>query len=137
MADEIAEFLRARLDEDEATAQAAANRRWRAEDNIISLYPEHENDGFLSWPTRADARHAALHDPARVLREVAAKRAILDLADEASGLDMAVDGDRRIGSRDTEAEPYLGDQILRLLALSYSDHPDYQPHWKLEPPTGR
>lgn len=56
---DLVKFLRARLDEDEAAARAAGNRRWLVQDNIIELYPEREDDGFMSWPTRADAQHAA------------------------------------------------------------------------------
>lgn len=65
------------LDADEETAREAGNRRWLVEDNMISLWPEDEHDGFMSWPTRADARHAYRHDPSRVLADVESKRAIL------------------------------------------------------------
>jgi hypothetical protein len=75
---DLVEFLRARLDEDDEAARAAGNRRWLVQDNIIELHPEREDDGFMSWPTRADARHAARWEPARVLREVQAKRQIID-----------------------------------------------------------
>ncbi|WP_206700424.1 DUF6221 family protein, partial [Actinomadura sp. RB99] len=65
MAMDIVEFLGARLDDDERAARAAGNRRWLVEDNMISLWPERDDDGFMSWPTRDDARHAARWEPVR------------------------------------------------------------------------
>ena len=108
---DLAEFIRARIDEDEAIAKAAANRHWLTDDNIITLHPEHDGDGFMSWPTRADAQHAANHDPARVLREVEAKRRMVE---------------------DTWGGPDHEDMWLhhmRLIASIWSDHPDYQQEW--------
>jgi hypothetical protein len=70
-------------------------------------------------------------NPARVLAECEAKRRIIDLAEEASGFDMAVDNDRRVGPRDMVEEPYIGDQILRALAQPYRDHPDWREEWAL------
>lgn len=134
-------FLRARLDEDEQTARAAGNRHWLVQDNIIELYPEREDDGFMRWPTRADARHAANWDPARVLAEVAAWRRILD--EHASE-----DGDcSACGRASWEENPgaYLRDEpemvdvwrpaiwpcrTIRLLALPYADHVDYREGWR-------
>lgn len=51
------------------------------------------------------------------------------MADEATGLDMSVDSDRRIGVRDETQEPYLGDVILRALAAIWADHDDYRADW--------
>ncbi|NHP18122.1 hypothetical protein G8767_31810 [Rhodococcus sp. IC4_135] len=66
---------------------------------------------------------------ARTRREVAAKRAIIEAADEATSCDMSVDSDRRVGSRNMVEEPSVGDLILRALASVYSDHPDYRTEW--------
>ena len=63
--------------------------------------------------------HIARHDPARVLREIAAKRALLALASEALGDDTTV----------PDAE-YMAGEIVKALAPVYSDHPDYQQEWK-------
>ncbi|WP_435643894.1 DUF6221 family protein [Streptomyces sp. H49] len=76
--DDLLNWLCAQLDKDEQIAQQAGNRRWLVQDNIIELYPEREDDGFMSWPIRSDARHAANWDPARVLREIDAKRRIVE-----------------------------------------------------------
>jgi hypothetical protein len=78
-----------------------------------------------------DAVHIARWDPARVLAECEAKRRIVEAADEATGLDMTVDSERLVGPRDLVADPYLGDVMLRLLAMPYADHPDYAEEWRL------
>lgn len=75
--EELIAAIQAGLDADEQAAREAGNRRWLVEDNTISLWPEDECDGFMTWPTRADARHAARWEPQRVLAEVEAKREIL------------------------------------------------------------
>jgi hypothetical protein len=108
MTDELVTFLRARLDEDVATAQAAHPGGWCAhtvESTRVDgrTFPEvtwvsdsveadgwNEPEGayrvveyFAEVPTgavtRADAEHIARWDPARVLAEVQAKRRIIDL----------------------------------------------------------
>ena len=124
----ITEFITARLDEDHYRAYQAQGLlgiptpwwTWR-----------HLRNRFGTSITHADALHIGHHGPARVLREVEAKRAILELADEATGLDMSVDIDRGIGPRDKAAEPYVGDLIIRQMAQAYSDHPDYNPEWSI------
>jgi hypothetical protein len=92
MSDLVA-FVRVCLDEDERVARAAKPGPW----SHLSPYDEDDGDGdaeggvydshgnIFVYPegsvTRFDARHIARHDPARVLAEVAAKRAILELHD--------------------------------------------------------
>jgi len=126
-------FLAARLDEDEAAAREASEGPWSSvgyDADSWSLVAQLEGGReVISRSGSDDAAHIARHDPARVLREVAAKRAIIELADEASGWDMSVDLDRRVGARDIMEEPYVGDLILRQMAQAYNDHPDYNPEW--------
>jgi hypothetical protein len=138
---EITEFLTARLGEDEAAARAAFNApergnrrpivpdgRWNVGDEEPGMrrLPEDERD--LSWPeyvtgigiiiypegghTAEHAAHIARHDPARVLREVEAKRAIVAAVAESPG----------------EATG-LGVAMLHLAAV-YADHPDYRQEWR-------
>jgi hypothetical protein len=118
--EDLVQWLRAQLDEDEQTAREASNRRWLVQDNIIELYPEREDDGFMSWPTRSDARHAANWEPARVLREIDAKRQILgryeELRADKSG----------IGDVEEEYQYFL----LRLLAAVYEDRPGWRKEWR-------
>ncbi|MCR6706564.1 MAG: DUF6221 family protein [Cellulomonas sp.] len=124
---DLTEFLLARIAEDEAVARRA-----------LALYGEREFT--VEWGWSVHIRHASgghgtsfvdgAPDPARVLAECEAKRRIVALADDATGLDMQVDGEFLVGSRDEAADPYIGDLILRALALPYADHPDYDVAWR-------
>lgn len=119
--DDLIEFLRACIDEDESKALAAGNRRWLVEDNTISLWPDHEDDGFMRWPTRADARHAANWDPTRVLREVESNRQLLEQ------FRLRGDSVRQV------VQPATGgvwDDLLRMLALRYDDREGYREEWR-------
>lgn len=140
----IEEFLRARLDEDEQVARAAIAGPWAVHSNgevyapqfdhevrysgvltsVEHLMVTQDREGLMSSVQEAEAEHIARHDPARVLAEVAAKRRIVGLHEHkadsmalypnpgnASGL-MALGG------------------VLRLLALPYADHPDYDESWR-------
>jgi hypothetical protein len=73
-----------------------------------------------------------VHRRSYVLADLAAKRRLIELAEEATGLDMSVDLDRRVGPRDEVAEPMLGNLILRVLCLPFADHPDYQQEWAVQ-----
>src|SRR5258708_12897907 len=82
---DLAAFLTARLDEDEVAAKAAMNvygADWNAQTGSEYLparvYGKGGRDRPVADTSRAyPADHIARHDPARVLREVKAKRAIL------------------------------------------------------------
>ncbi|WP_062214632.1 DUF6221 family protein [Streptomyces sp. NBRC 109706] len=145
----LVEFLRARLDEDEATARAVQDRsapfdgQWEADSNTALRTANghvlaHLPDGRPFKP--GVLNHLARHDPARALQQTTALRAIAN-----------VHG--RIGSHDWEDwlnnEPdarkrgclecgphagYNGNpegwcQTIRLLASVWSGHPDYQQEW--------
>jgi hypothetical protein len=99
----IVEFLRARYDEDERRARAAAPG-W-----------DGERDQY-EWQDLSDQAfaHARSHDPARVLREVEAKRRIV----------------KRIAAEIRAVGPSLASTwVLHALAMPYADHPDYDPTW--------
>ncbi len=121
--DDLVEFLRGRLDEDEAVAQAAAVL-W--------------DDGNWTEVEADPYAHAQRHDPARVLREVAAKRAILDAHGWHTGHHHGNDGPRRclvcITDQEDYADMWLSDLwpclTVRHLAAVYSGHPDYRTQWK-------
>ncbi|MEU1088939.1 DUF6221 family protein [Streptomyces sp. NPDC005892] len=139
----LVQFLRDRLTEDEAVATQAldfAEGEWQMN--------EAENVA-LCWTMTAHGRqltpitdgrwkhpmidgpglvpHIARHDPARVLREVEAKRGVVrqyeDMHNQAR---HPVSADNRMRARVAQGE--LGD-VLRLLALPYADHPDYRAEW--------
>jgi len=90
--DDLVQFLRARLDEDEQAAWAAASKRgggtWEAVlgDDFRSSVDGRYHEGELGYPSRPviidpddheTSVHIARHDPARVLAEVDAKRRLL------------------------------------------------------------
>lgn len=119
----IIEFLYARLDEDEATAQAARGATWVASqrDGVVDLDDTHGHqiaggDGGLAW---SDAEFMAHHDPARALREIAAKRFLIDQwADRYSTNPHIVS---------TEVSDAV--DVLHALATVYAGHPDYRQEW--------
>ncbi len=81
------------------------------------------------------AGHIARHDPARVLREVAAKRRIMELHQEGLSNDFPMgvepaEGDILCMTCDDRAlKQYYPCPTLRLLALPYADHADYRADW--------
>lgn len=130
MIGDLVEFLRARLDEDDEAARDAAGwdptgssraaGLWRR-DGINSVIDSSDRlviYGDGPEPTDAQAEHIARHDPARVLREVEAKRRIVETIIRHS--------EEGWGSLDIG---HLVVRDLAPLAAVYSDHPEYQPHW--------
>lgn len=68
------------------------------------------------------AGHIARHDPARVLREVAAKRQII-----ANEQDRVIEE----GPLPERMRDSIETDVIALLALPYADHPDYQEAWRV------
>lgn len=154
----IVEFLIARLDEDEAVANAttsvpvagcwkAARDKHAADGAPLFLvqgddphepgtmeYTSTEIIAYSAeWQTEAEAnlRHIARHDPARVLREVAAKRERLALYVEVTDiLFHGSSGDRIKYQRESGRFEALDVEVRRDAAI-YADHPDYKPDWNL------
>jgi hypothetical protein len=80
------------------------------------------------------AEHLVRHDPARVLRETAAKRAILadyQIVMANNAIENAAHGDQhdevKAAARDLIAKVLR--MVLHRLAAPYADHPDYQQEW--------
>jgi len=128
----IADFLLARIAEDEAMARAAIVDGPQSAGFVDGQRVEKMDDG--RWSTRLcqvegvgitiydegghtdeQAAHIARHDPARGLAECEAKRRIVELfpnhPDHSDGWGNA------------------GGRVLELLALPYADHPDYREEW--------
>lgn len=132
----ISEFYAARLDEDEATAKLAAREggTWTQDDpvrypgSISSLGGQVVYDEGA--PDENQAPHIARHDPARALREVEAKRAILAAHDRAEHYCPLPVLPSRHGQLWTPEEGPCW--TLRLLVSIYSDHPDYEAGWSTE-----
>ncbi|MFF0512456.1 DUF6221 family protein [Streptomyces sp. NPDC004250] len=150
--DDLVVWLRAQLDEDERVATAATAGPWRAHDTHLGQYghtatvlsgegnatdlrawlPSHSHEPWDEtrnvWN---DAAHIARHDPARVLREIDAKRQIMRKAFEhAATIDgewgCCHDAEAIEAGRCDEQHP----DHLPLLALPYADRPGYQESWR-------
>jgi Family of unknown function (DUF6221) len=136
VADDLVTFLRARLDEDEARSAAAAGSgtaEWRR-----ALHPDTDtcavedatsvavvyNEGS---PSDAEADHIAANDPARVLRQVKAGRAILNLHRQLNESVWCATCDP--GGENGDGAAWYPCLTLRLMATAYSNHPDYRPEW--------
>jgi len=122
----IAEFLEARITEDEVAAREAAvsagGAGWSAQQldhEGLSVYGDDAAGqiDFDSEETVPTLRYLVRFDPARVLAECAAKRAILAAQKNQEDND------------DDMAWIVASGVLLRSLAAVYSDHPDYQQEW--------
>jgi hypothetical protein len=105
----LTEFLLARIGDEENLARDAASEGtphrtgWQLWTSKVDTTP----GGELLGP-----RGSVEASPARVLVECAAKRQIVDLADE-------------ISRRTTSSAYWASSTLLHVLALPYADHPDY------------
>lgn len=114
--DELVDFLRAQFDEEADEARAAGGDEWRRQDHPLDTVAVYDSQGEPvvydeGEPSEAQQVHIARHDPARVLRDVDAKRRVLDTLHEEGGDRMFAD-------------------IFRLLALPYADRPGYREEWR-------
>lgn len=138
-------FTTARLDEDEEIAKAVEDNsapwpgQWEADGNhAVRTY-----NGHVLAYARTDnlrggdfapglAAHIARHDPARALREVEAKRRIVDdYRITASAIDMITgpDIDTRGYKEMCAGRDALRASVLALAAI-WAGHPDYQQAWR-------
>ncbi|MFD7661098.1 DUF6221 family protein [Streptomyces sp. NPDC059788] len=140
---DLTQFLRDRLGEDEAAARATTERQ--PYDEWDAAGAGDDSDSRLShWEVVKIARphatpaaksvseHIARHDPARVLAEVDAKRRLLVVHAKSSSYDGCVicdDGNDSCGCMGGAHWEYPCDTV-KLLALSYADHPDYRQEWR-------
>lgn len=128
--DDLVRWLGVQLDEDERIADAARGQgdgRWHHDSSYPNgyVYDEHNQPVVYdeSTPSPEEAVHIAAHDPARVLREIDAKRKLLtDLLPDLQQADRSIEGEW--GSSDDLAE-----RMLRLLALPYADREGYREEW--------
>jgi len=137
----ITEFLTARLDEDEATAKATApsgsRYQWRVDvqtdddERIVGYCVISDPDvsgvagawGLERGTGQQVAVHIALHDPARVLREVEAGRKIL-----AEHVPVRHQG-RLMCATCLAACTFWPCPTLLALAAVHRDHPDWREDW--------
>lgn len=141
----IEEFIRARLDEDQAAANGA-REDWGAEWQACGTWwlegVQHYTVsdiargelGHVAYAYEENVTHIARHDPARVLRQVAMLRAILHLhrseetADKPPFLVCRHDQVAQM----TGLYPCL---TVQHIAAMWSDHPDYRQEWPNTPAT--
>jgi len=124
---DLVAFLRARLDEDEATARAASPGLGWARGFIQGA----DEDIDIA----ADEAHIVRHHPARVLREVEAKRAILELHKGEPSIHAVPPGSGPLycmsdGVDDGWYNVEWPCATVRAVAAVYRDHPDYDEVWK-------
>lgn len=127
---DLVTFLRARLDEDEReatwAAEEAGGAAWAIRSTDVVLADD--TDRYVSGNAQNEVRdHIARYDPQFVLADVAAKRRIVALYEE------AYDRVRNPVSADARAAARVGqfeiEGVLRLLAAPFAAHPDFDPAW--------
>lgn len=147
--DDLVAFVRARLDEDAGATGACDPGPWEWTDRGHSAQLKADGPGFQlildvdqnakrpgEWgiTDSPNLQHIARQDPARVLREVEAKRQMLRVAFEHAAAMDAEFGDccdadvfERNGCKYTSTDKL---PLLRLLAAPYASHPNYRESWR-------
>lgn len=130
-AQELVDFLTARLDEKEARARAAFDESgaWRAEryEARLEWWVSGEYGGLASTgyvgngDSRPIAEQIADNDPAYVLDDIAAKRRIIELVQQTL---LRLEWSEQYSVRE------VGRDVLCLLAAPFSSHPDYRKEWQ-------
>jgi hypothetical protein len=130
-------WLEAQLDDDQCVAEAAHLNPWRwnywdadvngdvpswaelmsGDDVVIAC------EGQLVMFGTADAEHIALHDPAAVLADIAAKRAII--TDHQSGSCAMC----WTSPNDPPERERTYCRTVKLLATAYANRPGWDPSW--------
>ena len=119
----LAQFLLSRINEDEALARQAYEESAAA-------------DPQTADSNSAEVLHTARHSPARVLISCEAKRQIVqntldadpDQVTELFALEPQRPSD--LPREQTVTEMQFFERVLRYLAVTYADHPDYEMQWR-------
>lgn len=94
-------------------------------DDLLACYSaaSNGNEGLTptSSTTAPEAAHLERYTPARALEDIEAKQKIVKHWPDPMG---------EWSAKEAEAARAVKEHTLRLLALPYSDHPDYQQEWK-------
>ncbi len=134
----LAEFLLARIAEDEADAKAAVDRhhhpQWVVDGMGICTVGGHDLDSVTEYVRHEEAApHIARHDPARVLAECESKRRIVEQYERHRDQVMAyrnprwrdaMNEDDKRNWHQAEARHRVAEDVACLLALPYAEHPD-------------
>lgn len=129
----LVEFLRARLDEDEAAARAATEGPWFADHPEPKRWGDDPESALIvrgkvlcildnqyGGPLNVD--HIVRHDPTRVLAEIAAKRELIRVWECLTRLNED-GGGYALGLG-------VASKALQLHAAVYANHPDYDERWR-------
>ncbi|MFI9344912.1 DUF6221 family protein [Streptomyces sp. NPDC052773] len=142
--DELVQWLRAQLGEDERIALAAPSGPWAADASgsiaaadggrVVPSVGGALDGRAIRWPEGPVVGHLVAHDPARVLREIDAKRQVLGehLPRKPKGRPNM---ERHCLSCTTAQawDDTAGESnclTLRLLALPYADRSGYREEWR-------
>lgn len=127
---EVVDFLLARIAEDEAVAVAARALQDHGDDRWWVDGPAQHSRKWWVYATgekfnhEQTATHIARHDPARVLAECDAKR------DLVTGWSAFLGGAPEWAAVEMPSLLEMAQRSLRLLAVPYADHPDYDGAWR-------
>ncbi|MFF7335437.1 DUF6221 family protein [Streptomyces sp. NPDC008150] len=123
-------WLGQQLDEDERIARAATQGEWVWSREFVTPPGYHHRTVGPLEP--GDAAFIAAHDPARALREIDAKRQLLDEHHDTNDGDCAacVDGQWGYPTHGGSTPQRLPCRTLRLLALPYAGRPGYRKEWR-------
>lgn len=127
----LTDFLLARVAEDDAAARKAGSAAWANMHHNIYLAGDPSNEVVAVGPWDGDlgdaAEHMARQDPARILAECKAKRAVVAQYD--SALQQTYGRNAPDVQAELEAIAEAVEQCVMSLARVYVDHPDHRPEW--------
>jgi len=140
LTDDLITWLRGQLDEDERVARAVRDQRWvyrrsydsaaEQTDHVLVIGDRAIGADFGDDPlTPAEAEHIALHDPARVLAEVDAKRRILGWMVDDAGFDLPATKTQAMSSEEWYRVT-VARVTIKLLALPYANRDGYREEWR-------
>ncbi len=118
---DLLDFLRARLDEDERVARAAITDDGGQDGGFEDAQRLTDGTVLPRFGLAAADLISAFAVPRRVLREVEAKRRLLE--------QFRLRGDS-VRRTTRPSSGGVWDDLLRMLALPYSDHPDCRVEWR-------
>lgn len=132
--DDLVQWLRVQLDEDERIAREAGGLAWSRPEDPGDPAAIRDSKGERvvcdeGWPSEGQEVHIAEWDPARVLREVDAKRRILRALENAEVSLRNTVPRREPHELMTGATNSLR-AIVRTLAAVYADRPGYREDWR-------
>ncbi len=129
---ELVAWLRGVLDEAERLALTLDGESWSAQDadqhGMRRVTVDYSTEYVVACTLAARGEHIARHDPAAVLADVAAKRAIIAWHCTREGTGGTWDTDPK--ALCNECEDLQPCRTVKLLASAYADRPGYREEWR-------